>query len=181
MDSTVYCLSEFFFPPLPLLPGTHLAVHDGWWVKVSQQVVHQIVILLVSLNDAIITGHVGAENVLHQLLEALLLTLAVSLQQATVLSRLEVTLKRTQREDWRLKIPYFMCGDVVRSRYLVRSWLLCWSVLGQDMAPENIACILPSFVWRVLWRHLHFINKQQKAAFTKAFNWIFWGKNTKLY
>lgn len=102
MDSTVYRLSEFCFfhtITLPLLPGTHLAVHDGGRVKVSQQVVHQIVILLVSLNDAIITGHVGAENVLHQLLEALLLTLAVSLQQATVLPRLEVTLRRTQGED----------------------------------------------------------------------------------
>lgn len=136
MDSTVYCLSES--PPLhtimlPLLPGTHLAVHDGWWVKVSQQVVHQIVILLVSLNDAIITGHVGAENVLHQLLEALLLTLAVSLQQATVLPRLEVTLKRTQREDWRLKIPYCMCGDDAQQIFspLVAALLICpWARHG---------------------------------------------------
>lgn len=75
------------------LPAPHLAVHDGWRVEVGQQVVHQIIVLLVSLDHAVIAGHVGPQDVLHQLLQALLLALAVSLEQATEFARLEVTLE----------------------------------------------------------------------------------------
>ncbi|TNN80410.1 hypothetical protein EYF80_009434 [Liparis tanakae] len=82
-----------------VLPAAHFTVHDGGRVKVSQQVIHQVIILLLSLYYPIITRHIGAQRVLHQLLEALLLTLAVSLQQAAELPRLEVTWEKQTEPD----------------------------------------------------------------------------------
>lgn len=79
------------------LPAAHLAVHDGGRVEADQQVVHDVVVLLVFLHHAVVSGHEGLQDVIHQLLQTLLLTLAVSLQQPPALLQLEVTLKRTRR------------------------------------------------------------------------------------
>lgn len=75
-------------------PAAHFTVHDGRRVKVSQQVIHQVVVLLLSLYYPIIAGHMRPQRVLHQLLQALLLALTVPLQQASVLPSLEITWKR---------------------------------------------------------------------------------------
>lgn len=79
------------------LPAAHLAVHDGGRVKADQQVVHYVVVLLVSLHHTVISRHKGLQDVVHQLLQTLLLTLAVPLQQPPVLLQLEVTLKRIKQ------------------------------------------------------------------------------------
>lgn len=76
------------------LPAAHLAVHDGGRVKANQQVVHYVVVLLVSLNHTIISRHKGLQDVVHQLLQTLLLTFTVPLQQSPALLQLEVTLNR---------------------------------------------------------------------------------------
>lgn len=75
-------------------PAAHFTVHDGRRVKVSQQVIHQVVVLLLSLYYPIIAGHIRPQRVLHQLLQALLLALTVPLQQASVLPSLEIPWKR---------------------------------------------------------------------------------------
>lgn len=53
---------------LTLVPAAHLTVHDGGRLKVGQQVVHHIVVLLVPLDNTVVTRHIGTKSVLHQFL-----------------------------------------------------------------------------------------------------------------
>lgn len=53
------------FVTCQVLPAAHFAVHDGRRVKVSQQVIHQVVVMVVFLYYAVISGHVGAQRVRH--------------------------------------------------------------------------------------------------------------------
>lgn len=72
-------------------PAPHFAVHDAGRVKVSEEVVHEVVILLVMLSHAIVSRNEGPKRVAHELQKTLLLALAVLLQEPSITPRLKVS------------------------------------------------------------------------------------------
>lgn len=78
-------------PHLPVnLPAAHLAVHDGGALKIRQEIFHLVEGLAIPLHHAIVGGHERPQGVIHQLLQAALLTLTETLEDPTILSCLEV-------------------------------------------------------------------------------------------
>lgn len=85
-------------------PASYFAVHDAGRVEVSKQVVHEVVILLVTLSHAIVSRNEGPQRVAHELQKTLLLALAVLLQQPSITAHLKVSWRTKQKHaDVRLK------------------------------------------------------------------------------
>ena len=74
-------------------PASNFAVHNARGVKVSKQVIHEVVVLLVLLGHSMVTRYKGSKNILHEPLQTLLLTRTVLLQQLPITARPEVTYK----------------------------------------------------------------------------------------